>query len=235
MLEKMKIKHQEEVHESKLRFFTNIAHEFCTPLTLIYGPCNRILNHSGSDRFVIEYTKLIQRNAERLNSLILELIEFRRIETGNRTAHIEALSITELANDIINTFSENIESKNIKFEHAIPKNLSWNTDKSFLYTVVSNLLSNALKYTNSYGTIKLNIKVENETLSIIISNTGRGITKENHDLIFDRYSILDNFENRDERTPISRNGLGLAISNNLVKLLGGVIEDRKSTRLNSSH
>lgn len=224
MLDKMKIKHQEEVHESKLRFFTNIAHEFCTPLTLIYGPCNRILNHPGSDRFVIEYTKLIQLNAERLNSLILELIEFRRIETGNRTAHIEALSITELANDIINTFSENIESKNIKFEHTIPKNLSWNTDKSFLYTVVSNLLSNALKYTNSYGTIKLSIQEYNETLSIIISNTGKGITKENYDLIFDRYSILDNFENRDDRTPISRNGLGLAISNNLVKLLGGVIE-----------
>lgn len=224
MLEKLRIKHQEEVHESKLRFFTNIAHEFCTPLTLIYGPCNRILNHQGSDRFVVEYTKLIQRNAERLNSLILELIEFRRIETGNRIPHIETLSITDLANDIIKTFAENIESKNIKFEYNIPGKLKWNSDKSFLYTVISNLLSNANKYTNSYGTIKLDIKTDKELLNITISNTGKGIRKENYDLIFDRYSILDNFENRDDNTSISRNGLGLAISNNLVKLLGGEIE-----------
>ncbi len=224
MLEKLKIKHQEEVHESKLRFFTNIAHEFCTPLTLIYGPCNRILTHQGSDRFVIEYTKLIQRNAERLNSLILELIEFRRIETGNRTPHIETLSITDLANDIIKTFAENIESKNIQFEYNIPGRLNWNSDKSFLYTVISNLLSNAYKYTNSYGTIKLSVKAEKDLLNITISNTGKGIRKENYDLIFDRYSILDNFENRDDNTSISRNGLGLAISNNLVKLLGGEIE-----------
>lgn len=224
MLEKLRVKHQEEVHESKLRFFTNIAHEFCTPLTLIYGPCNRILNHQGSDRFIVEYTKLIQRNAERLNSLILELIEFRRIETGNRSPHIENLSITEIANDIIKTFSENIESKNIQFEHSIPGKLQWNSDKSFLYTVISNLLSNAFKYTNSYGAIKLNIKEEKDSLNITISNTGKGIRKEDYDLIFDRYSILDNFENRDDNTSISRNGLGLAISNNLVKLLGGVIE-----------
>ena len=224
MLEKLRIKHQEEVHESKLRFFTNIAHEFCTPLTLIYGPCNRILSHKGSDRFVTEYAKLIQRNAERLNSLILELIEFRRIETGNRTPHIEAISITNLAQELIKSFSESFESKNIKFEHAIPERLNWNSDISFLYTVISNLLSNALKYTNSYGTIKLNIDQTGDILNIKITNTGKGIKKEDYDFIFDRYSILDNFENREDNTSISRNGLGLAISNNLVKLLGGVIE-----------
>jgi signal transduction histidine kinase/ligand-binding sensor domain-containing protein/DNA-binding response OmpR family regulator len=223
MLEKMQQKHQEEVHESKLRFFTNIAHEFCTPLTLIYGPCNRILDHKGSDKFVIEYTRLIQRNAERLNSLIQELIEFRRIETGHRKPRIEQIVITDFAHEIFKSFSETMESKNFRFEHYIQQSLVWNSDKSFLYTVITNLISNALKYTNDNGSIKLSVKKGNNMLLITISNTGKGIKKENFDRVFDRYSILDNFENRNENT-VTRNGLGLAISNNLVHLLGGTIE-----------
>jgi signal transduction histidine kinase/DNA-binding response OmpR family regulator len=223
MLEKLQQKHQDEVHESKLRFFTNIAHEFCTPLTLIYGPCSRILAHKESDTFVLEYTRLIQRNAERLNSLIQELIEFRRIETGHRMPQIEAFSISDFAQDIIRSFSENIESKNCKLEHHIQSSLIWNSDKGFLFTVITNLISNALKYINDRGVIKIAIKTVDELLCISISNTGKGIEKENYDRIFDRYSILDNFENQHENTT-TRNGLGLAISNNLVKLLGGKIE-----------
>ncbi len=222
-LEKMRQRHQEEVHESKLRFFTNIAHEFCTPLTLIYGPCNRILSHTTSDRFVRENAQVIQRNTERLNGLIQELIEFRRIETGNRKPRIEAVSITQLFYDIIKSFSEAIKMRGFYFEHEIEPELLWNTDRDFLYTVITNLLSNALKYTNFSGTIKMCAGQENDLLVITISNTGKGIKKEDYDRIFDRYSILDNFENKEDNS-ISRNGLGLAISYNLIKLLNGEID-----------
>ena len=220
-LTKIRQRHQVEVHESKLRFFTNIAHEFCTPLTLIYGPCNRILSQT-SDSFVKENAQVIQRNAERLNGLIQELIEFRRIETENRKPQIEEVSITELSHDIIESFSEIIESKGFCFEYQIQPNLLWNTDKSFLYTVITNLLSNALKYTNYLGTIRMGVKSKKDSLEIVINNTGKGIRKEDHKRIFDRYSILDNFENKEDNS-VSRNGLGLAISYNLVKLLNGEI------------
>ena len=221
VLIKMRQRHQIEVHESKLRFFTNIAHEFCTPLTLIYGPCNRILSYT-SDRFVKENTQVIQRNAERLNGLIQELIEFRRIETGNRKPQIEQVSITKLSNDIIKSFSETMESKGLRFEYQIQSDLFWNTDKNFLYTVITNLLSNALKYTNYLGTIRMRVELKNDSLEVIINNTGKGIRKEDYNRIFDRYSILDNFENKEDNS-VSRNGLGLAISYNLVKLLNGEI------------
>ncbi len=82
LLNEIEQRHQKNVFESKLRFFTNIAHEFCTPLTLIYGPCGRILSSKGLSKFVVDYVQMIQTNAERLNNLIHELIEFRRIETG---------------------------------------------------------------------------------------------------------------------------------------------------------
>ncbi|RAZ20798.1 hypothetical protein DK853_51350, partial [Klebsiella oxytoca] len=68
----------------------------CTPLTLIYGPCGRILSSKGLSKFVVDYVQMIQTNAERLNNLIHELIEFRRIETGNREVRIEALNVSSL-------------------------------------------------------------------------------------------------------------------------------------------
>ena len=83
-LEQLQQRHKEELYEGKLRFFTNITHEFCTPLTLIYNPCERILAHDGTDDFVRRYTQLIRSNAIKLNSLIQEIIDYRRIETGNQ-------------------------------------------------------------------------------------------------------------------------------------------------------
>lgn len=223
-IEKIRQNHKEEVYESKLSFFTNIAHEFCTPLTLIYGPCDRILSHNGSDRFVKKYTQLIQRNAERLNDLIQDLIEFRRIETGNRLPLIESLHISDIVNDINSSFYDLSESKNIEFVCNIDNTLMWNSDKGFLYTIITNLVSNAFKYTPVNGKIELNVAVKTDTLSIIISNTGKGIKEKDISHIFDRYSILNDFENQDIKNNSSRNGLGLAISSSMVKLLSGSIQ-----------
>lgn len=221
---KLKQQHQEEVYESKLRFFTNIAHEFCTPLTLIYGPCSRILAHNGSDKFVKKYTQLIQRNAERLNDLIQDLIEFRRIETGNKTPLIETLSITDITNNVIDSFNDLTDSKNIYLEKNIQESLIWNSDKGFVYTILTNLISNAFKYTSINGFIQIDVTIQNRSLLITVSNTGKGIKAEDLSKIFDRYSILDSFENREGNNDTSRNGLGLAISYNMVKLLDGTIE-----------
>lgn len=224
ILEKLQQAHEKEVHESKLRFFTNIAHELCTPLTLIYGPCNRILSHPGSDRFVKKYTGLIQRNAERLNDLIQELIEFRRIDTDNKPLRITNLSITDIVQNVAESFNDLAESRNIHFEKNIPESLHWNSDKNYIYTILTNLTSNAFKYTNQNGYIEINVYEKNNELVMIVSNTGKGIKAENLDKIFDRYSVLDDFENQEGRRNSSRNGLGLAITNSMIKLLGGTIE-----------
>lgn len=221
--EELNRQHQEEVYESKLSFFTNIAHEFCTPLTLIYAPCSRILDHKGTDKFVKKYTELIQRNAERLNDLIQDLIEFRRIETGNKTPQIEQLSIEEIINDTANAFNDLSETRNIHFDKNIKSPINWNSDKSFIYTIVTNLLSNAFKYVSPKGQIIISAAIVDNRLTIKVSNTGKGIKKENLTNIFDRYTILDNFENQDDAGNYSRNGLGLSISNSMVKLLDGSI------------
>lgn len=224
MLQQLEQKHKENVYESKLRFFTNIAHEFCTPLTLIYGPCNRILSSKNLDKQITKYTRIIQQNAERLNGLILDLIEFRRIETGYKEPHIEKSELSLILNQIVEAFQDITESKSIRIDKQIPSVLNWNTDKNFFTTISTNLISNAFKYTPDNGTIEIELTKQEDSILLRISNTGKGIKNEDLSKIFDRYSILDNFENQNDSNNWSRNGLGLVISNNMVKLLQGDIK-----------
>jgi signal transduction histidine kinase/DNA-binding response OmpR family regulator/ligand-binding sensor domain-containing protein len=223
MMDRIEQMQKEEVYESKLRFFTNITHEFCTPLTLIHGPCTKILSYSGADSFVKKYTSLILKNAERLNSLIQELIEFRRIETGNKPCRIENISISETATLITDSFADLADTKNIVYQVNIEKNLFWNTDRSCLTKILTNLISNAFKYTPKNGKIAVDISQNTDFMTISVSNTGKGIKEKDLPFVFDRYTVLENFERRTQEGLSSRNGLGLAVCHNMVKLLNGEI------------
>lgn len=220
MIEKLNREKKEEVYESKLRFFTNITHEFCTPLTLIYGPCEKILAYPQSDSYTRKYGKMIQQNTEKLNGLILELLEFRRLETGHKVLSIQRLSVSDKLQNIAESFCELAENKNLNYRLDIEPDIEWNTDISCFNKIVNNLISNAFKYTPEEGNITIGLKVENQLLTLNISNSGKGIAKENLAKIFDRYKILDSFEMNGKN---SRNGLGLAICKNMVTLLNGEI------------
>ena len=224
LLNEIEKRHQKNVFESKLRFFTNIAHEFCTPLTLIYGPCGRILSSKGLSKFVVDYVQMIQTNAERLNNLIHELIEFRRIETGNREVRVESLNVSSIVKGIAKTFVEMAKSRNITFLSKIPEQVMWNSDKGFLNTIIINLISNAFKYTPDGQSLKIEVDTSRENmLALRVANEGSTIKEKDFQYIFNRYAILDNFENQDEKN-FSRNGLGLAISYNMAKLLNGTLK-----------
>lgn len=220
MIEKLNREKKEEVYESKLRFFTNITHEFCTSLTLIYGPCEKILAYPQSDSYIRKYGKMIQQNTEKLNGLILELLEFRRLETGHKVLSIQRLSVSDKLQNIAESFCELAENKNLNYRLDIEPDIEWNTDISCFSKIVNNLISNAFKYTPEEGNITIGLKVENQLLTLNISNSGKGIAKENLAKIFDRYKILDSFEMNGKN---SRNGLGLAICKNMVTLLNGEI------------
>ncbi|MDR1381956.1 MAG: helix-turn-helix domain-containing protein [Tannerella sp.] len=224
IIEKMHQQQREEIYESKLRFFTNITHEFSTPLTLIYGPCNRIIAYEKADGYIRKYAGMIMKNTERLYALIQELIEFRRIETGHRACFIEPLNITELSCGITDSFSELAESKRIAFRCDIENGLLFNSDRSCLVKVLTNLLSNAFKYTPDEGVISFAVRREKERLTVLVNNTGKGIHEKDILHVFDRYHILENLEKQTRTGFFSRNGLGLAICYNMVKLLDGEIE-----------
>ena len=220
IIEKLNREKKEEVYESKLRFFTNITHEFCTPLTLIYGPCEKILAYPQSDSYIRKYGKMIQQNTEKLNSLILELLEFRRLETGHKALSIQRLPVSDKLRNIAESFCELAENKNLNYQLDIEPDIEWNTDISCFNKIANNLISNAFKYTPEEGTITVSLKTENQHLTLSISNSGKGIAKENLSKIFDRYKILDSFEMNGKN---SRNGLGLAICKSMTTLLNGEI------------
>lgn len=222
-LQKIEQKHKEEIYESKLRFFTNISHEFCTPLTLIYGPCNRLMEQKNLTGSVKKYTSIIKQNAERLNSLIQDLIEFNKIESGYKQPVILPIDMTTVAGKLAESFTEVAESRKIGFEKEIAPFLKWNSDKDFIVTILLNLLSNAFKYTDNEKRVRLAIHIAQDHLYITVSNTGKGIAGKDIPTLFDRFHILQSFEQHDTSF-WSRNGLGLAISYNMVHLLKGTIE-----------
>ena len=222
-LSRLESAHREEVYEEKLRFFTNITHEFCTPLTLIYGPCERIMSYEGTDDYIKKYIGLVRTNVERLNTLIQELIDFRRIETGHKILKIRSVNVSELFDDTVATFSDLAERNNIDFAGNIEQGMTWNTDFSSLRKVVNNLISNAFKYTPTGGRIEVDAHVDGEKLILSVYNTGKGIADKDRERIFNRYSVLDNVEENAVKGLSTRNGLGLAICHSMVKMLHGHI------------
>lgn len=223
MLDRMNRQQREELYESKLRFFTNITHEFCTPLTLISGPCEKIITYPKADGYVQKYATLIQRNAERLNALIQELIEFRRLETGNKKLLVRSVPVNELMLNIATSFCELAETKSVDYQIKIKEEVRWNSDASCLNKIVTNLISNAFKYTPDEGTISVELFIENQQLHLLVSNSGKGIKEEDLTKVFDRYKILDRFETSSKNNFSPRNGLGLAICHSMVLLLNGDI------------
>jgi len=227
IIEEMNRRQKEEIYESKLRFFTNITHEFSTPLTLIYGPCERLLGYANADGFVRKYAGMIMKNTQRLYALIQELIEFRRIETGHRELVYERLDVSQTIGDIVESFTELAENKAVEFRADIEENVFWNTDKGCFTKILSNLLSNAFKYTPEGGRISVEAgRQDDYRLRIAVSNTGKGIREKDIPYVFDRYRVLENLERQSNKGFFSRNGLGLAICHNMVKLLDGEIEVR---------
>lgn len=217
-------KYKEEMYEGKLRFFTNITHEFCTPLTLIYTPSERILNYEGSDSFVKKYAWTIKSNAEKLNNLIQEIIDFRRIETGNKVCKIESCNINNICTEITESFTDLAEENHINFSVNIVSSIIWNLDQSCITKILNNLISNAFKYTPENGVINVTIYTEKDELVLKIYNTGKGIDKKDIPYIFNRYSVLDDVETNSIKGLSSRNGLGLAICKSMVDLLDGNID-----------
>ena len=214
LLNEIEKRHQKNVFESKLRFFTNIAHEFCTPLTLIYGPCGRILSSKGLSKFVADYVQMIQTNAERLNNLIHELIEFRRIETGNREVRVESLNVSSIMKGIAKTFVEMAKSRNITFLSKIPEQVMWNSDKGFLNTIIINLISNAFKYTPNGKMITVFIREDEGTVSVGVQDQGIGIAENK------RKSLFVRFENLVDKNIFNQasSGIGLSLVKELVEM-----------------
>lgn len=221
-LEKQKI---EEIHQAKLSFFTNIAHEFSNSLTLIYGPCERLMRMYASDSDTRKYINIIKSNSERMQNLIQQMIEFRKAETGHLRLNIERIEIPELVKFVVDNFIEILEQKKVHFSMIFsPDVIFWQTDRDSVEKLVFNLISNAVKYTPTEENIEVKVFLKNNLLLIRVTNTGIGIKPAFQERIFDRFEVLDRFELQVSKGFETRNGIGLALCKSIVEVLHGNIE-----------
>ncbi|MFT5750263.1 MAG: signal transduction histidine kinase/DNA-binding response OmpR family regulator, partial [Ancylomarina sp.] len=234
-----KIKYQDDLKEakqiaevaniSKSRFLANTSHEIRTPLNAIYG-FSKLLDETEKSEEQEKYISGIKTSSSNLLSVVNDVLDFSKIESGETKLDYTACDLTVIFNQLFQTFEFRAEEKEIQ--------LSFNIDSSIhplifadiakLNQVLLNLLSNAIKFTQK-GWVKFECILENstndkETIRFIVSDTGIGIDKNN------QANIFENFKQEDDSTTrkYGGTGLGLAISKQLVQLMGGDIQVESS-------
>jgi signal transduction histidine kinase/DNA-binding response OmpR family regulator len=215
--QKLETAKAKEMEELKTAFFTNLSHEFRTPITLIREPINELMKNGRTDQKPL--LSLVNRQVEKLYTLINQLLDLTKVDTCNMPVSDEHLDLTSFFEDITHDFKEHANSKNINFEVLLPpSSLVIKTDAEKVKTICNNLLSNAFKFTPSGQNIHFNCEVNESTLKIIVKDTGKGIAPEMLNKIFDRFVSVNNAQN------VEGTGIGLALTKELITLLKGSID-----------
>ena len=226
---------KEQIHQAQLRFFTNISHDFRTPLSLIMAALDK-LRREGLKEY---YYRILNGNVQRLLNLVNELMDFRTVENGMMKLELEQLDINRMVQEIGNDFADYAKQRNIDFRMIFDKDLpvSVYADKNVVEKIVMNLLNNAFKYTREKGSICLEIRGPGEpfvseyknsftvgscgdnAFSLVVSDTGVGISAESISSVFERFYKV-NTVNADSHLGT---GIGLALVKSLVLLQKGSI------------
>lgn len=207
----------QELDIAKSSFFTNISHEFRTPLTLISGPIQQQLNNK--DLSIDERTnfEMANRNTNRLLVLVDQILDISKVESGNLKLKVTNSKIIPLIGAITDSFLFTTKQKGIDYKiNKKQSNIDAWFDRDVLEKIITNLISNAVKYTPENGKIECNIKNKKNKIYFIIKNSGKGMSKEQLEKVFNRFYQI----NEDNKGT----GIGLALVKELVLLHKGTID-----------
>jgi len=216
-LESEKLK---ELNEAKNKLFTNITHEFRTPLTIIQGMTNLI--KTNPEEWLEKGTEKIENQTRNLLALVNQMLDLSKLEAGAMPVHSYQADIVSYLKYLSDSFISLAQRKDIRL-NFLPENRHFvmDFDQEKIMYIVSNLLSNAIKYTPDHGTVELyagQMKEQNDFV-IKVSDNGPGIPPEQLPFVFDRFFRVE----EDQGTQEGGTGLGLALVKELVKLLGGSV------------
>ena len=209
---------QKELDETKSRFFANLSHEFRTPLMLIKGPIEQLMEDKSNGKNLQRY-RMIYRNTQNLQSLIEQLLELSQLEAAAIPVKAKQENIISTLKGLLYSFESLAQDKNITLSFNSKENsiLAW-FDKDKLEKIINNLLSNAFKFTNDGGRIDVDVEKQSvdsrEFLQIRVTDSGIGIPKVKLDKIFDRFFQVDDSSQR----AFGGSGIGLALVKELVEL-----------------
>lgn len=220
-IEKIEKENLKLLHQHKMNFFTYISHEFKTPLSIIVASIEMLSSRNqGEDAGNQDnIQQSIKRSANRLLSLVNQLMEFRKIETDHAVIHVTKGNIIDFSNQIIDIYRPLLEKKNIhlniKMSYAKAEIF---LDFEKLEKIMTNLLTNAIKYTPQDETIDFILNIDDDNLLLSVQDSGGGISEKKKDKIFEAF-YSDGFSN----DVVESSGIGLALTASLVKLLKGKI------------
>jgi len=211
-------------NQAKLNFYTNISHELRTPLTLIIGPLESLLHKEKLSGYAKDQLDMMHRNSNRLLNLINQLLDFRKLETENMKLTVAEGDIIRYLKEIYALFKNLAKKNNISYTFNSQINeliILFDSDK--VEKIVSNLLSNAFKYTPSGGKVEISLSLTESHKSqskfqIAISDTGIGISQDKISHVFERY-----YSASDLNMNVTSTGIGLALTKELVELHKGSI------------
>lgn len=215
-MEAFETRKEQELYQSKIHFFTNVAHEIRTPLTLILGPLENILGtQKVKDNDVKEDLNIMYENTRRLTDLINQLLDFRKTEKDRLRLNFEYCNLTKLVTDIYNRFRSAMREKNINATLSLQgNNLHGYVDHEGFTKIVSNLVNNAVKYCLSY--ISVTLKTDDTQLFLTVANDGNIIPMDLREKIFEPFFHIDTAEHSTSGT-----GIGLALARSLAELHNG--------------
>ena len=209
-----------ELDRAKTAFFSNISHEFRTPLTLIMEPLEELRGRlAGADASTRAELEAVHRNGMRLGKLVNALLDFARIEAGRMQARYEPVDLSAVTAELASVFRSAIERAGLGFDvdcPALPEPVY--VDRDMWEKVVLNLLSNALKFTFE-GSIRVAVRAEPGQAVVTVADTGIGVPESESPLLFERFHRIESARSRSNEG----SGIGLALVKELVELHGGTI------------
>lgn len=222
-MEKMERVKAEEINRYKLQFFTNIAHEFRTPLTLIIAPAAILKEQLGEKKRLGQYARSVFQNANRLQRLISQLIEFRKVETKNMKLSVGRCELVQYITKLTKAFEvyARLNDLSLRFLPSNKVMEAW-IDMEKFEKILLNLVSNAIKFTPAGGKVEIELMEKDEHILLLVRDTGNGIPPEFLDKIFDRFYHKKSNFHRDDMSQES-GGVGLSLTKSLVELHKGTI------------
>ncbi len=211
-----RIKVEQQLTEFKMQFFTNISHEFRTPLTIIRGAAERMRTLDNVPADMKQPLSSMQKSSKRLLRMINQLLEFSKMHENKLHLAVEDTEVVGFVREIYSTFKDMAETKHISYQFTTNvKTFNMPVDRSYLDKIAYNLISNAFKYTPSHRDITVRVKEEKGRMLLIVEDTGIGITKEKQKELFERFN----------QSAFSRNsiGIGLHLTHELVRVHHGSI------------
>lgn len=217
-MEKLSFEKEKENYEDKMNFFTNVAHEIKTPLTLIKGPMENIMDQIDEVPSIKRNIELMSRNTDRLMHLANQLLDFRKIETNSFRLNFISLNISTLLFENYLRFKPFIEQRKIETSFNFAENLYGYADEEALNKIFSNMVDNAIKYAHSKAIIGLSYcNEEKNKYQITFANDGFIIPDESREIIFESFHRIK------ETADNPGTGIGLTLSRSLAEMHGGTL------------